>query len=329
MYLVTGAAGFIGFHTARRLLERGETVIGLDSLTAYYSVALKQARLAELRRLPGFTFHQVDLSDKEALRSALAGAKVRRVIHLAAQAGVRHSLTHPEDYMTSNVVGHLNMLEYCRHLDGFEGMAYASSSSVYGGNTKLPFSEADRVDQPVSLYAATKRSGELMSYSYSRLYRLPLTGLRFFSVYGPWGRPDMAMWLFAEAILEGRPIQVFNHGKMRRDFTYVDDIVSGLIAAADSPATDGYQPPHRLYNIGNNHAELLLRMIEIVEETLGRKAEKQLLPLQPGDVPEAYADIDAIRRDHGFAPTTPIEVGIPKFVEWYLSWRARAGADRP
>lgn len=328
MYLVTGAAGFIGFHTARRLLERGELVIGLDNLTPYYSVALKHDRLAELSLLPGFTFYETDIADGKALRSTLAQSRVRRVIHLAAQAGVGHSLRQPEDYVSANVAGHLNVLEYCRHLDGFEGMIYASSSSVYGGNTELPFSEADRVDRPVSLYAATKRADELMSYSYSHLYGLPLTGLRFFTAYGPWGRPDMAMWIFTDAILDGRPIRVFNHGQMRRDFTFIDDVVSGIVAVAENPPNRSETPPHRIYNIGNSRSEGLLRMIEVLEEAIGRKAKKTMLPLQPGDVPETYADIDAIRRDHGFEPKTSIEVGIPKFVEWYLGWRSRQGGVR-
>jgi UDP-glucuronate 4-epimerase len=321
MYLVTGAAGFIGFHVARRLLERGETVVGVDNLGAYYSPALKRARLAELQAHKGFTFHLADIADRAALSGALAGAAVKRVIHLAAQAGVRHSLEHPEDYASANLVGHLNMLEYCRHLDSLELMVYASSSSVYGGNTKLPFSEKDPVDRPISLYAATKRADELMSHSYAHLYALPLIGLRFFTVYGPWGRPDMAMWLFAEAILAGRPIQVFNHGQMRRDFTYVDDIVTGVLLVADGPPGNG--TGHRIYNIGNHQPEELSHMIGLIEEALGQKARWELLPLQPGDVVETCADIDAITRDYGFRPTTALAVGVPKFVDWYRSWRAR------
>lgn len=317
-YLVTGAAGFIGFHTAKALLARGERVVGLDNLNPYYSVKLKQDRLAQLSGAAGFSFKRADIADAAALKRALAGENPRRIVHLAAQAGVRHSLENPEAYVQSNLVGHLNLLEYCRHLDGFEHMVYASSSSVYGGNSKLPFSEADRVDSPVSLYAATKKADELMSHCYSHLYRLPLTGLRFFTVYGPWGRPDMAMWLFTEAILAGRPIKVFNHGRMRRDFTYIDDIVSGVLAALDTaPEDEGGEPPQRLYNIGNNRPEQLLEMIAVLESVLGRKAEKQFLPLQPGDVPETYADIAAIRRDLGFSPRTPIGEGIPLFVEWY------------
>jgi UDP-glucuronate 4-epimerase len=323
MFLVTGAAGFIGYHTARALLARGEAVIGIDNLSPYYLPALKRARLAELAPFKGFSFREIDIADRFALRAALAGAPVTRVIHLAAQAGVRHSLTNPEDYVSANLAGHLNLLEYARHLPGCELMVYASSSSVYGGNTKLPFSEKDPVEQPASLYAATKRADELMSQSYAHLYRLPLVGLRFFTVYGPWGRPDMAMWLFADAILAGRPIQVFNHGDMRRDFTYVDDIVNGVLLVANGkpPANT---PPHRVYNIGNHRSEDLRHMIGLLEAALGKKAKEELLPLQAGDVVATYADIAAITADYGFKPTTPIEVGVPKFVDWFRSWRARA-----
>jgi UDP-glucuronate 4-epimerase len=322
MYLVTGAAGFIGYHVARRLLERGDIVLGIDNLSPYYSPALKRARLDQLARFPDFTFKVVDIADRPALVGALAGSPIKRVVHLAAQAGVRHSLTHPEDYATANLVGHLNMLEVCRHSETFDRMIYASSSSVYGGSRKLPFSETDDVDQPISLYAATKRADELMSHSYAHLYRLPLVGLRFFTVYGPWGRPDMAMWLFADGILAGKPIEVFNRGNMRRDFTYIDDIVTGVILTLDgaSPAAD--KTPHRVYNIGNHRSEDLMRMIGLLEAALGMKAKKELLPLQPGDVVETYADIDAISSGYGFRPTTPIEVGIPKFVAWYRDWRA-------
>lgn len=316
-YLVTGAAGFIGFHTALHLLQRGERVVGIDNLNDYYSVSLKKDRLAELARNRGFTFHQVDIADHASLTRALAGAGIRNVIHLAAQAGVRYSIDHPHAYVQANLVGHMNMLEYCRHLDGFEAMSYASSSSVYGGNTKLPFSECDPVERPISLYGATKRADELISYAYAHLYRLPLTGLRFFTVYGPWGRPDMAMWLFTQAIIAGEPIKVFNFGRMRRDFTYIDDIIRGVILVADRPPAGDDGAPHRIYNIGNNRPEDLLHMIAVLEQAVGRRAEKIMLPLQPGDVPETYADIEAIRRDHGFAPTTPIEVGIPAFVAWY------------
>jgi UDP-glucuronate 4-epimerase len=324
-YLVTGAAGFIGFHVAQALLARGEEVLGIDDLNGYYSVRLKRDRLAELADSPGFSFQQVDIADAGALDAALTGRKVRRVIHLAAQAGVRYSLENPRAYVDANVVGHLNILEFARHADGLDSVVYASSSSVYGGNSKLPFSEDDRVDAPVSLYAATKKADELMAATYAHLYRIPLTGLRFFTVYGPWGRPDMAMWLFTQAILEGRPIRVFNHGEMMRDFTYIDDIVAGVLAVTDAPPTDDGSPPHRVYNIGNNRAEALLRMIEVLEDAIGVKAERELLPMQPGDVPATYADISRIARDHGFAPTTPIEAGIPRFVDWYKRYHGLGG----
>jgi UDP-glucuronate 4-epimerase len=324
-YLVTGAAGFIGFHTARMLLQRGERVIGLDNLSDYYSVALKRARLAQLEAYPGFTFRLCDLADRGRFEQSLRGERIRNVIHLAAQPGVRYSLDHPHAYAQANLVAHLNVLEYCRHCDGLDAVTYASSSSVYGGNTKLPFSESDRVDAPVSLYAATKKSGELMAHAYAHLFRLPLTGLRFFTVYGPWGRPDMAVWLFTQAILAGEPIKVFNAGNMRRDFTYIDDIVAGVLAATDAPAAAGGDGvPHRIYNIGNNRSEELLHLIAVIERALGRTARKQLLPMQPGDVPETYADIDAIRRDHGFAPTTTIEAGVPQFIAWYKEYHGLA-----
>ncbi len=326
--LVTGAAGFIGHHVSKRLLERGEQVIGIDNLNDYYSVELKKARLTELQRSHnGFSFVQVDFSDTVSLNEALKPFDINQVVHLGAQAGVRYSITNPHAYITSNLMGHLNILEYCRHTVGMKHLVYASSSSVYGSNTKLPFSVEDRVDLPISLYAATKKSDELMSEVYSHLYRLPQTGLRFFTVYGPWGRPDMAMWLFTDAILMGKPIKVFNHGDMMRDFTYVDDIVSGIVACLDNPPPDDGAPkaggsvnPHRIYNIGNHRSEPLLRMIEILEQSLGREAKRELLPMQPGDVRETYADITAIQNDLGFAPTTPIEVGIPKFVEWFRQY---------
>jgi UDP-glucuronate 4-epimerase len=330
-YLVTGAAGFIGFHVANRLLERGETVVGIDSLNSYYSVDLKKARLNELRSHRAFRFAKVDIADMAALVAAVSKEPVRRVVHLAAQAGVRYSIENPHAYVHANLAGHLNMLEVCRRSDSIETMAYASSSSVYGGNTKLPFSESDRVDNPVSLYAATKKADELMSQTYAHLYRLPLTGLRFFSVYGPWGRPDMALWLFTEAILAGRPIKVFNHGNMRRDFTYIDDIVSGVVAAVDRPPIDdGIKAPHRVYNIGNNRSERLTDMIATIEAALGMAAEREYLPMQPGDVPETCADIDAISRDLGFEPTTPISIGIPRFVDWYKQYHSTSATnDRP
>ncbi len=319
--LVTGAAGFIGSYVSAALLARGEQVIGVDNLNPYYDVALKEARLASLLADTRFTFQRLDLAERGALVEACGDAGVDRMVHLAAQAGVRHSLAHPFDYERANVAAHLEVLEFCRHQESFVHLVYASSSSVYGGNTKLPFSESDRVDTPVSLYAATKRSGELMSHTYSHLYRLPATGLRFFTVYGPWGRPDMAAWLFTKAILAGQPITVFNHGHMMRDFTYVDDITAGVIAVLDSPPveeSDGV--PHRLYNIGNNRSEKLMDFIAVLEDAIGIKAEMEFAPLQPGDVKETYADISAIQRDTGFSPTTTIADGVPRFVDWYRTY---------
>ncbi len=320
--LVTGAAGFIGMHLSRALLARGDTVIGIDNLNDYYSVVLKEDRLAELEH-ERFAFHKVDFADESALDLALDGVEFDHIVHLGAQAGVRYSLTHPRAYVTANLMGHLNMMELARHR-GVAHMVYASSSSVYGGNDSYPFRVEDRVDHPVSLYAATKKSDELMSESYAHLYHIPMTGLRFFTVYGPWGRPDMAMWIFAEKILAGEPIPVFNHGKMRRDFTYIDDIIAGVIAALDHPPVDdgeikagGSRSSHALYNIGNNRSEELGHMIDLLEDALGRKAERDLLPMQPGDVPASAADITAIQRDLGFEPTTSIDAGIPKFVDWY------------
>lgn len=322
--LVTGAAGFIGSTLIHRLLARGDEVIGIDNLNDYYSVALKHARRDRLIAAGGnrFSFLTTDFSDYPALTRALEPLRFDRVVHLGAQAGVRYSIENPHAYVQSNLVGHLNLLEVARHR-GLEHMVYASSSSVYGGNEKLPFSVADRVDHPLSLYAATKKADELMSETYAHLYRLPLTGLRFFTVYGPWGRPDMMMWLFTKAILAGQPIEVFNHGEMWRDFTYIDDIVSGVVACLDNPPPDdgaakagGSLKPHRLYNIGNNRSEHLLRVIEIIEAECGRTAEKIMLPMQPGDVARTYADIDAISGDLGYAPTTSIEVGVPNFVRW-------------
>jgi len=326
--LVTGAAGFIGYHVARRLLERGEQVIGIDNLNPYYDPRLKEDRLAELRKLAAdsFAFHKVDFSDDRALDAALAAAEFDRIVHLGAQAGVRYSLENPRAYVSANVAGHLNILELARHRD-VRHLVYASSSSVYGSNKTLPFRVEDRVDHPLSLYAATKKADELMSETYAHLFRLPLTGLRFFTVYGPWGRPDMAMWIFAKKILAGEPIQVFNHGRMRRDFTYIDDIVAGLLACLDAPPADdgvvkagGSTTPHRLYNIGNNRSEDLIRMIALLEGACGRKAQLELLPMQPGDVAETFADIQAIQRDHGFAPSTAIDIGIPAFVDWYRAY---------
>jgi UDP-glucuronate 4-epimerase len=326
--LVTGAAGFIGFSLSRVLLARGDEVIGVDCVNDYYDVTLKEARLAQLRELGGsrFTFVRQDFADYEGLVEALKPHSFDRVVHLGAQAGVRYSITHPHAYLHANLAGHLNLLEVSRHR-GVENMVYASSSSVYGGNTKLPFSVDDRVDQPISLYAATKKADELMSETYAHLYRLPLTGLRFFTVYGPWGRPDMMMWLFTKAILAGQPIPVFNHGDMWRDFTYVDDIIAGVVACLDNPAPDdgtikagGSKSPHRLYNIGNHKSEHLMKVIEILEEQLGRKAEIDFQPMQPGDVRQSFADIDAISGDLGYKPTTSIDVGVPKFVEWYKGY---------
>lgn len=320
--LVTGAAGFIGSHLCDKLLARGDAVIGVDNMDPYYDVALKRARLARLEGRDGFRFHEADIADGTALAAAIKGAgAVRRVAHLAAQAGVRHSLENPMAYVHANLVGHLVVQELCRHLDGFEHLVYASSSSVYGASNALPFSVDDRADRPLSLYAATKRADEMMSYSYSHLYRLPMTGLRFFTVYGPWGRPDMAAYLFTAAIIEGRPIKLFNRGDMKRDFTYIDDIIDGVIAALDSPpADDGDAAPHRLYNIGNNRSEPLKRFVEVLEKAIGKKAEFEMLPMQPGDVRETYADIDAIQRDLGFNPATSIDEGLPRFVAWYRDY---------
>ncbi|HYE28928.1 MAG TPA: NAD-dependent epimerase/dehydratase family protein [Allosphingosinicella sp.] len=324
--LVTGAAGFIGYHLSARLLARGDEVVGIDNFNPYYSVALKRDRDSRLRAEPGYTSIEADFADGETLVRSLDGIGIDRIVHLGAQAGVRYSLENPQAYVRSNLAGHLNILELTRDR-GIDHLVYASSSSVYGGNEKLPFRVEDRVDHPLSLYAATKKADELMSETYAHLYRLPQTGLRFFTVYGPWGRPDMAMWLFTRAIFAGEPIQVFGEGNMRRDFTYVDDIVSGVVAALDSPPPDdgeekagGSRGPHRLYNIGNNRSEELTRMIELIEQACGRKAEKRLLPMQPGDVRDTFADISAIRRDLGFEPTTPIDEGVPRFVDWYRAY---------
>lgn len=326
--LVTGAAGFIGFHVAKRLLDRGETVIGLDNLNDYYDVRLKEARLAQLTPHERFRFVKLDLANRQGIHDLFTDVPIRRVVHLAAQAGVRYSLVNPYAYTESNIEGFLNILEGCRHAR-IEHLVYASSSSVYGGNTQMPFSIHDNVDHPVSLYAATKKANELMAHCYAHLYRIPCTGLRFFTVYGPWGRPDMALFIFTKAILEGTPIEVFNHGKMQRDFTYIDDIVEGVIRTLDRSATpnpswSGERPdpgtssaPARIYNIGNHQPAELMRFIEVLEQALGRKAEKKLMPLQPGDVPATYADIDDLSRDVGFTPATPIEEGIPRFVKWY------------
>jgi UDP-glucuronate 4-epimerase len=317
--LITGVAGFIGFHTAKALLDRGDRVIGVDNLNAYYDPRLKEARLAELRDRPGFSFARLDIADREAVFALVAAnSDLTGIIHLAAQAGVRHSLENPYSYVEANILGTVVMLEAARRIERLDAFTYASSSSVYGANRKQPFSIEDRVDKPVSLYAASKRSCELIARSYSHIYGLPATGLRYFTVYGPWGRPDMAAWLFTEAILADRPIQVFNEGRMARDFTYIDDIVAGTIAAHDRPPTaeDG-GVAHKIYNLGNHKPEKLLDFIAIIEKAVGRTAVKELLPLQLGDVPESFADIDASRRDLGFEPKTSIEEGIGRFVAWY------------
>jgi UDP-glucuronate 4-epimerase len=323
--LVTGSAGFIGFHVTQYLLDRGEQVIGVDNLNPYYDVALKQARLAQLRGRARFEFHPVDVADPAAMTGLVERhPEIDTIIHLAAQAGVRYSLTQPLAYVEANVKGQVVLLEAARKLAMLKSLVYASSSSVYGANTKQPFSVEDRADHPVSLYAATKRASELMTESYCRLYNLPCTGLRFFTVYGPWGRPDMAAFLFADAILAGRPIQVFNEGRMARDFTYVDDIVPAIVAAAETaPAARG---EHRLYNLGNSHPEALLDFIGVLERALGRKAVKEMLPMQPGDVATTFADIGPARRDLGFEPRTPIAVGLPRFVAWYREYHGLAKA---
>ncbi len=316
-YLVTGAAGFIGFHVCRTLLERDEKVIGIDVVNDYYDPALKEARLGVLTRYSNFHFFRADIADRDAMNGvAQKHPDISRFIHLAAQAGVRYSLLNPYAYSHSNIDGHLVMLEMARHLTKLKHFVYASSSSVYGANEKLPFSEIDRVDNPVSLYAATKKACELMSHAYSHLYQIPTTGLRFFTVYGPWGRPDMSAFLFVKAILEGKPIRVFNHGNMRRDFTYIDDIVSGVLCVADSNVGCS-DPPYRLYNIGNHRSESLMRFISVVENALGIKAELQMEPMQAGDVVETFADIATIQRDFGFEPKTTIDEGVPLFVKWY------------
>lgn len=329
--LVTGAAGFIGYHLSRRLLQRGDEVVGLDNLNEYYDVNLKLDRLKQIKFERNFRPVRMDLADREAVSKLFSEEKFDMVVNLAAQAGVRYSLKNPYAYMDSNVSGFLNILEGCRHTE-VQHLVFASSSSVYGANTKMPFSVHDNVDHPVSLYAATKKADELMAHTYSSLYGLHCTGLRFFTVYGPWGRPDMAYFLFTGAISEGRPIEVFNHGKMQRDFTYIDDIIEGVIKVMDKvpgpdPAWDGADPdsatsyaPYRLYNIGNNRPVELMHFIEVIEECLGKKAEKILLPMQPGDVPATFADIDDLMRDVGFKPSTPLEEGMKKFVEWYKEY---------
>ncbi|MBR0846773.1 SDR family NAD(P)-dependent oxidoreductase [Bradyrhizobium diazoefficiens] len=320
--LVTGAAGFIGFHVARQLLAEGRPVVGLDSLNSYYDPALKQARLQLLRADSRFTFVQADLADRETVAALFARYRFASVVHLAAQAGVRHSIDHPQAYADSNLQAFLNVLEGCRH-NSCRHLVYASSSSVYGANTKLPFAVADRTDHPVSFYAATKKANELMAQSYSHLYRLPVTGLRFFTIYGPWGRPDMALFLFADAIMAGRPIRLFNHGKMRRDFTYIDDVtrvVSTLIDLVPADNPSAANAPSRVYNVGNHRPEELTHVVALLERELGRTAVKELLPMQPGDVVETFADVEDLMRDTGFAPSTPIDVGVHNFVTWYRDY---------
>ncbi len=329
--LVTGAAGFIGFHVSRKLLEDGRAVVGFDCVNDYYDPTLKEARLAILGEYQGFSFHRASLESEQCVAGAFSDHAIDGVIHLAAQAGVRYSLENPRAYIDSNIVGFLNVLESCRR-DSVKHLVFASSSSVYGANTKMPFSVHDNVDHPVSLYAATKKADELMAHAYSHLFDLPTTGLRFFTVYGPWGRPDMALFLFTKAMLEGKEINVYNNGDMRRDFTYIDDVVEGVVRVLDripaaDPGWNGDAPdpgsskaPYRLYNIGNNKPVELLRFIEVLEGALGVKAKKRLLPMQPGDVPETCANVDDLIRDVGFRPDTPIEAGIPKFVEWYREY---------
>ena len=317
--LVTGAAGFIGFHVALRLLQQGRSVVGIDNLNDYYDVSLKHLRLKDLEAFPEFTFVKVDISDKGAMESLWAEkGPFREVVHLAAQAGVRHSLKNPYAYITSNCMGHLTVLEMCRHTPDFKHLVYASSSSVYGGNTKLPFSVQDPVDTPISLYAATKRSDELMSYAYSHLYAMPQTGLRFFTVYGPWGRPDMALFIFTKAIQEGQKVQLFNNGNMMRDFTYIDDITEGVIAALGKPpAQKKSEPPHVIYNLGNNRSENIMSYLKLIEQELGKKADIEYLPMQAGDVRDTFADITETTEDFGFQPKTTIQEGIPQFVNWF------------
>jgi UDP-glucuronate 4-epimerase len=334
-YLVTGAAGFIGFHTCQKLLDRGNCrVVGLDNFNDYYSVQLKRDRFAQLHGRPDFTFAQLDFADRQAVASLFQRSRFDVVIHLGAQAGVRYSLTNPHAYVDSNLVGFVNILEGCRQ-SGVKHLVYASSSSVYGANTTMPFSVHHNVDHPVSLYAATKKANELMAHTYSHLYQLPTTGLRFFTVYGPWGRPDMALWLFTQAMLDGRPIDVFNDGKMRRDFTYIDDIVEGVIRVADStpkansrwssaqpdPATSF--APYRIFNIGNNQPVELMELIHTLEKHLGVTAEKRFLPMQPGDVPATYADVDDLTAAVGFRPKTTIDEGVRRFVQWFREYHAR------
>ena len=329
--LVTGAAGFIGFHTAQRLLARGYEVVGLDNLNDYYDVSLKEARLAQLRAAPNFRFERLDLANAQGMAKLFAQERFARVVHLAAQAGVRYSLQAPQTYIDSNVTGTLNILEGCRH-NGIEHLVYASTSSVYGANTKMPFSVHDIADHPVSLYAATKRANELMAHTYSWLFKIPTTGLRFFTVYGPWGRPDMALFTFTRNILEGKPIDVYNNGHHKRDFTFVDDIAEGVVRASEriaqpdpqwnsnAPDPSSSSAPFRVYNIGNNEPVQLMRYIEVIEACLGRQAQKNFLPMQPGDVPETFAEIDDLVKDVGYRPATSIETGVRHFVDWFCQY---------
>lgn len=331
---VTGAAGFIGFHLCQRLLKEGHVVHGLDNLNSYYDVRLKQSRLAQVASAPNFHFHQADLSDRPAIERLFSEIKPQRVINLAAQAGVRYSISNPHAYVESNLAGFVNVLEGCRHHQ-VEHLVYASSSSVYGSNTTMPFSTHHNVDHPLSLYAATKKANELMAHTYSHLYRLPTTGLRFFTVYGPWGRPDMAMFIFTKAILEGAQLPLFNEGRMQRDFTYVDDIVEGVARVTEkvpegnldwdsaNPDPGSSKAPYRIYNIGNNHPVELLHLIRVLEDKLGRKANLNLLPMQPGDVEKTFADVSDLTRDVGFKPSTPIEVGVGRFVDWYRDFYSK------
>ena len=332
--LVTGAAGFIGFHVARRLLDKGSRVVGLDNLNSYYDPKLKDARLDELKKYSGFHFVKLDLADRAGMGALFAGHRFPYVVHLAAQAGVRYSLVDPYAYIDSNIVGFSNILEGCRH-NGCRHLLYASSSSVYGSNTKMPFSVHDNVDHPLSLYGASKKANELMAHSYAHLFELPTTGLRFFTVYGPWGRPDMAIWIFASAIIAGKPIKLFNHGNMRRDFTYVDDVVESIVRlvgrapsgnakwSSDAPDPGSSAAPWRVYNIGNNSPIELLEVVRLLEEKIGKKAIRELVPMQPGDVPATYANVDDLMREVDFRPATPIGEGIARFIDWYLSYLRR------
>lgn len=319
--LVTGAAGFIGFHLSQALLARGESVVGFDNFNPYYDVRLKEARAAELAKNPAFRMVRADLAADGAFAQALADPAIDRVVHLAAQAGVRYSLTNPDAYIRTNIVGHFNVIEACRRRGGIKHLVYASSSSVYGGNDKLPFAVEDKIDKPVSLYAATKAANELVSHAYAHLFAMPATGLRFFTVYGQWGRPDMSLWIFTKAILEGKPIPLFNGGEMRRDFTYVADIVAGVVAALDRPpVAEGKRAAHRVYNLGNHRSEPLMRFVELIERATNHKAILDKQPMQPGDVRESFADIEASKRDLGFEPKTTIDEGVPKFVAWYRAY---------